>query len=285
MMPRSVPVAQLPHRRFLPLLYRKILGLTRKHGLFTLARFHDRFFGGMQRVDIPGGGSLIIPDDSHYFGFLAGVHEQHVEALIRDSVAPGDVCIDVGANIGYFSMMMAKAAGMRGRVIAFEPVPDTFDVLKQNATLAAEEGGRLEAHQAAVSAQAGELIIERQEHSTLNQVRQAHGGDAGERVPCVELAGFLDSVGITGQVALLKVDVEGHEMSVVQGALPVLASGRVKRMILEVTPGEEAGRIEGLLTNCGARIHCWIGDRWQEGGWSNLGYRTDVLIDFPSRED
>ena len=281
-MPRSAPVAKLPHRRFLPLLYRQVLGLTRKHGLFTLARFHGRFFGGMQRVAIPGGSSLMIPDDSHYFGFLAGVHEQHVEALIRSSVSPGDVCVDVGANIGYFAMMMAKAAGTRGRVIAFEPVPDTFEILKLNAALAAEEGGNLEVHQAAVSAQAGELLIERQQHSTLNQVRVAQREETGERVPCVALSDFLDSAGITGRIALLKVDVEGHETAVMEGALPAFASGRVKRMIVEVTPGDEAGQIQRILAPCRAQIRCWINGQWREEGLSTLAHRTDVLVDFPA---
>ena len=270
----------LPYRRILPRFYRALLGLTRRHGLFTLARLHDRFLGGMQRVRIPGGGSLIIPGDSHYFGFLSGVHEPHVAELIETSVAAGDVCIDVGANIGYFAMMMAMAAGPKGRVIAFEPVPDTFGFLKLNAALASLQSCHLEVHQAAVSSHAGELVIERQQHSTLNQVREAQPSEQGERVPCIALSEYLETAAIMNPVALLKIDVEGHELSVIEGAMAAFKAGRIKRMIIEVTPGEEAEKIGRLLASCKVETKCWIDHQWKAVGVSQLSSRTDVLVDF-----
>lgn len=272
----------LPYHRFLPRLYRLLLTASKRHGLFTLARFHAKYFGGEQRVVIPSGASLIIPDDSHYFGFLAGVHEPHVMEIIRTGLRIGDVCIDVGANIGYFSMMMAKAVGSTGRVIAFEPVPDTFDVLKMNASLAAGQGLNIDARRAAISSQEGELAIDRREHSTLNQVRALSGDvpDGENVVSCFTLTQVLEDLGLTGRLGLLKVDVEGHELSVLQGGLPVLMAGRVSQMIIEVTPGEDAVEIERILRSCHASFRSWIDGSWREGSLGTLANRTDVLATF-----
>lgn len=275
-------IDELPFHRFLPWLYRILLTVSRKHGLFTLARFHRRLFGGEQRVAIPHGESLIIPDDSHYFGFLAGVHEPHVAQIIRRSIRPGDFCVDVGANIGYFSMMMANAAGPGGRVLSFEPVPSTFETLRLNAALAERQGLHIVARQVAVSAEAGELVIERREHSTLNQVREIGDGttDSGDRVPCLTLADCFSEAANNDRVSLLKVDVEGHELAVVRGALPVLQSGQIERMIIEITPGADAARIENLLATCKPSVECWIDGRWQSAKIKDLVFRTDVLVSF-----
>ena len=271
----------IPHYRLLPRLYRLLLSISRKHGLFTLARFHQRFFGGVQEIDIPGNASLIIPGDSHYFGFLSGIHERHVEQVIQASVRSGDVCIDIGANIGYFAMMMSQAAGAKGRVIAFEPVPETFQFLTLNAELARKKGWTLEVHQAAVSAKSGEVLIERQQHSTLNQVREADGSEQGDRVPAVDLSSFLKSAGVT-RVALLKVDVEGHELSVLQGALGAMQSGLISNIIIEVTPGDQAELIDQMFSRMGAHILCWVDNSWNEIPIRSLTNRTDALVKFTS---
>lgn len=273
----------LPRFRLLPRLYRLILTLSRKHGLFTLSRFHHRWFGGDQYVDIPGGSRLFIPGDPHYFGFLSGIHEAHVTEAIAASVKEGDVCVDIGANIGYFSMIMARAAGAGGTVFAFEPVPDTFAVLKTNAMLAGEDGLNITPQQAAISAQEGELVIDRQVYSTLNQVRavESEQDALDSRVKCVTLKGFLESRQITGQIALLKIDVEGHEAAVMEGALPVLKSGQVRKMIIEVTPGEDAVQLDRMLAGCGAKTLVWTDGAWQDVPVQKLQNRTDVLALFP----
>lgn len=272
----------LPRFRILPRLYRLILTLTRKHGLFTLCRFHERFFSGDQYVDIPTGARLFIPGDPHYFGFLSGVHESHVTDVIKASVREGDVCVDIGANIGYFAMIMAKAAETGGGVHAFEPVPETFSALKNNAMLAKEDGLNIYPQQAAISAEEGELVIEHQQHSTLNQVRAIGSEfDSPEnRVQCVSLARFLSRENITRPIALLKIDVEGHEVSVMKGALPVLKSGQVKKLIIEVTPGDDAIHLDELLLECGASTLVWEHASWQNIPVRGLKNRTDVLVTF-----
>jgi hypothetical protein len=89
-----------PTLRFSTALYRAALRLTRRHGFFTIARAHVRLFPQGQFVVLPTGARLFVPPDSHFFGFVLGTHEKHITKIFRRFIRPGDVCIDVGANIG-----------------------------------------------------------------------------------------------------------------------------------------------------------------------------------------
>jgi predicted methyltransferase len=64
--------------------------------------------------------------------FGHGVWERDESEEVRDILRPGDTCIDVGADFGWYSVIGAKAVGPAGRVIAFEPLPQNFEFLKRN---------------------------------------------------------------------------------------------------------------------------------------------------------
>lgn len=275
-------INKVPRLMALPRIYRLILTLTRRHGLFTLARLHHRYFQHGQIVPLPGGGRLFIPGDPHYFGFLSGMHEGHVRNIIDRHVQPGGVCLDVGANIGYFAMMMADRVGAKGKVYAFEPVPETYDVLALNARLASGFGRNLIPIHAAVSSSNGELSICRNTHSTLNQVSALTqmSANVADRVASTTLVSALEKLKCADPISLLKIDVEGHELSVLQGAQPLLASGRIRRMVLEVTPGDDAAAIGRILSDCKATVRCWLNGRWVLMPQIQLPARTDVIVEF-----
>lgn len=275
-------INKVPRLMALPRIYRLILTLTRRHGLFTLARLHHRYFQHGQIVPLPGGGRLFIPGDPHYFGFLSGMHEGHVRNIIDRHVQLGDVCLDVGANIGYFAMMMADRVGAKGKVYAFEPVPETYGVLALNARLAGDSGRNLVPIHAAVSSSTGELSICRNTHSTLNQVSALTqlSANAADRVSATTLVSALEKLKCGDPISLLKIDVEGHELAVLQGAQPLLASGRIRRMVLEVTPGDDAAAIGRILSDCKATVLCWGGKRWEQKSLTHLPCRSDVLVEI-----
>lgn len=278
-------LSQPPRLALLPRLYRLILTVTRKHGLFTLARLHHRIFKDGQIIKLPGGAWLYIPPDPHYFGFLSCIHEDHVRKVIEKHLSPGDTCFDVGANIGYFAAMMAKQVGETGRIFAFEPVPETYEILSVNAGIAGASSLKIVPIQAAVSASDGELAIQRNEHSTLNQVSALKdaNGSAFDRVPAYSLVSALSRFGCTEAISLLKVDVEGHELAVLEGARSLFREGRIRRMIIEVTPGADALAIGRLFTECGARWSCWLNGEWRSLPLAELPTRTDVLVEFPKQ--
>jgi len=64
-----------------------------------------------------------------------GIHEPGVTALVREKVKPGDVVLDIGAHIGYYTLIFAELVGPRGQVLAFEPRPDNVKLLCENIKL------------------------------------------------------------------------------------------------------------------------------------------------------
>lgn len=66
---------------------------------------------------------------------FTGTFEPIETQFVRQTVKPGDVCFDIGASFGWYTMLLSKAAGPRGRVHAFEPIPQTAALLRRNVEL------------------------------------------------------------------------------------------------------------------------------------------------------
>lgn len=279
-MPQSLaasPRAQV----VLPSLYRSAMRITRKHGMRTLSRINHQAFPAGQVIRLTPGADFFVPPDPHFFGYIVE-HEQHVADLIDDLVEEGDTCVDVGANIGYFTARMAARAGASGLVLAFEPEPGNFALLSRNVQLAQARGYRVVARQVAISERPGELELVRGEESTLHQVRELDGtaSDVLERVPCAPLGAELAAAGAGGLVKLLKIDVEGHETAVLRGCLDDLKRGTVAALVIEVTDGEPAAEVADLLRGVASSTACWLEGAWRERPIETIPYRTDVLVKF-----
>jgi FkbM family methyltransferase len=273
---RSLPRPELLHA-----FYRSTLRLTGKRGMRTFSRMNHWLFPNGQIARLATGCDFYLPPDPHFFGCLAE-HEKHISDLIRETVEDGDTCIDVGANIGYFTLMMAAKGGPRGRVYAYEPEQANFAMLEENVSLAREQGLPVVATRAAVSGRKGSVVLVRGEESTLHQVRPVESSDtvADEVVPCVNLAEDLRERGVDGPIKLVKIDVEGHEAEVLRGSIDFLASGIVKFVVLEVTPGAIALEIAEILRGFDVIVDCWIEGEWRAFPVEEIPYRTDILIRF-----
>jgi FkbM family methyltransferase len=157
-------------------------------------------------------------------------HESAVLATLALLLEPTDTFVDVGANVGLFSAVIARAAQLFPglKVYAFEPNPDTVKRLRE--TL---EGKNVRIFGCAVSNRRGELqFCEAAESSTFGvedskNPFQIHGRT--RRIPSVS----LDEIPIEGDSIVLKIDVENHEAEVLAGARQLLESGRIKAVYLD----------------------------------------------------
>ncbi len=146
-----------------------------------------------------------------------GAYEEQFAALFRCLIQPGDRCIDVGANIGVHTVRLAKLAGPRGEVIAIEPDEGLAQRASNNFMLNRLENVRL--IRAAASERSGDsVLLYRPDIRDSNKGRASllqHSYLTGPavRVPAVS----IDDVN-EDPVALIKIDVEGHEAAVVSGA-------------------------------------------------------------------
>jgi FkbM family methyltransferase len=264
-------------------LYRGFLRFTRQHGLLTLAKINSRLFRHGQYVKLPACARLFVPADPHFFGFVLGTHEQHITDILIASVKEGDICVDVGANIGYFTAIMARLAGASGKVFSFEPVPENFSVLKLNAELASARGAQVTPIHAAVSERHGTLRIVRREYSTYHQVGPNLDAASNDAVRCLCLDEEPPGLAAERHISFLKIDVEGHELPVLRGLRQSLESGRVRRLIVEVTPGADAAAINDILSRCARRVECWVDGAWRNENIMSLTQRTDVFADCTTR--
>ncbi len=143
------------------------------------------------------------------------------------SCAQGDLFVDVGANIGSYTILASAA---NADVISFEPVPATFESLLDNVRLNGLEK-RVDARNQAVGRDAGELEMIA-DQDTTNQALVAGDHYAGQsiRVPVVTLDTALR--GTTPK--LIKIDVEGFETEVLAGAKQILGNPALRAVIMEL---------------------------------------------------
>ena len=220
---------------------------------------------------------MFIPGNKHFIGYLVGLHEQHIDRIISEVVSPGDACLDVGANIGYFAVKMAQLAGATGSLYCFEPDTANFEVLKQNVTSAAQRTGcSIIAKKVAVSSRTATMELLVGAECTGHQVRSLAAGDKSSN-PITAVCLDDELANEKKPVILAKVDVEGHELDVLRGASGLLRTQRVRRWVLEVWPGEDAIEIERVLIEAGYNIKVWLDSGWSGLPLKDLPYRTDLM--------
>jgi len=136
------------------------------------------------------------------------------EQFLSHYLKPGMTYVDVGANIGTTTLAAAGAVGAAGTVIAFEPHPGTFRDLSDNVALNPDLAARISLVAAAVGDSTGTARISNLLDNDVN-----HIDGTGIPVPMTTLDEALNG---TEHVDLLKIDVEGYEKNVLQGAAEIL---------------------------------------------------------------
>jgi FkbM family methyltransferase len=162
-------------------------------------------------------------------GDLGVIFDCFIEPMYRSDPEfvpkPGETCLDIGANIGACTAAWCKE-NPSGRIIAVEPHPITFMRLQRNVTL--NNWKNVECLQAAISSKQGTLSFHLIPDGTMATVNER--GEAGVSVACLTIDQLLKEREICS-VDLCKIDVEGHEIEVLKGALKTI--DRIKKLIIE----------------------------------------------------
>jgi FkbM family methyltransferase len=165
-----------------------------------------------------------------------GELERGTRILIQKYLKPGNVFIDVGANVGMHTLAAARAMQGQGKIIAFEPFEPTMRMLEKSIWMNGFSS-MTEIHQAAVSNAAGRqqlFIGATSGHHSLFALEPSPNNAQGPvEVPLVR----LDSVIAAGQrIDLMKIDVEGAELEVIEGAVSLIADNPEIALIVEFGP-------------------------------------------------
>jgi FkbM family methyltransferase len=200
-------------------------------------------------------------DWSRFRSFVYGTWEPEVIKVVIDTVKPGMTIIDVGAHIGYYTLIFAKCVGPAGCVLSFEPLPGNFALLQKNVQLNKLQNVQL-FNQAVFSRTEGITITvdDDQPNPGSGSMYNAKGVRQYQ-VDAISLDDFCKKSALRPDV--LKMDVEGAEYDVLMGATETISRYRPK-LLIELHHFDRniaAHPVPALLTGWGYQIQ-WI-ERWQ----------------------
>lgn len=163
----------------------------------------------------------ILQQYVYYFG----IWEPDLTDWISRRIRSGDTFVDVGANVGYYTLLASALVGPSGSVVAIEPSPRLFGALRES--VARNRLQNVRSVNLAVLDRSTTVPLFRgtEHHSGLTTTREERGLEFECRVEAAPLPAILSPEEVRG-ARLVKVDVEGAEWSVVSGMEPILASGR-----------------------------------------------------------
>jgi FkbM family methyltransferase len=195
-------------------------------------------------------------------------HEFGTERLIRAILCSESVFIDVGANVGYYSLLAASIL-TRGRVLAVEPQPGALRLLKMNAEIAA---GRIDIYPYALSDSVGRAEFFVRSSGDTSSLERS---DDAQRV-VVEQTTLDELFSSLDRVDLVKIDVEGFEEQVLRGAKLLLQ--RCRPMVyFEVLEQKVEAGVVSLEA-----IRDLLKEQRYEMCWVNQSAQGPLMQDKPS---
>lgn len=159
-----------------------------------------------------------------------GAYERWESGVFRRLLRPGMYCVDVGANVGYFTLLAARRVGPTGRVYAIEPSPYAADLLI--GTVSDNGISQVRVERCGLGCRRSEVVLYDAVVGNHTPTMLGDSGGLGRSVPVRTLDECVHEWGID-RIDLLKVDVEGYEPEVFAGAARTLAEGRVRAILCE----------------------------------------------------
>ena len=220
---------------FVPGTLRETVALKKTYSKYIFLYKLYRLFGGAQKVIAKRfDGKLLILSEPDFERIVWGVdhkrfNKNNFYPLIRKFVLPGSVAIDVGAAFGDETLDMADFVGKDGKVYAFEPEPRAFECLKE--TLSLNKIKNAEPYELAVGAKEGEIRFD--EAITAKSVKNIK---IGKTLRVISLSDFYFEKIYPKKVSFLKIDTEGFDLDVLQGAKDLIKHNPDIKIVMEFLP-------------------------------------------------
>ena len=272
-------------------LYKKVIKLfygsniskydiVRKTSGYMNNQLHPEF------VEIEGNKIYLDENDSLFLSSSI-LHEQTIVNLVKNEIKKGDVVIDIGAHIGYYTVLFAKLVGPKGRVFAFEASPTNFEILKKNVNVNGYQNVTL--NNKAVSDKNGKLTLYiTGRTSTENFLfKPENFVDSSKIKNTIEIDSItLDEYfrDFKGQINFLKMDISGAEPRVIKGMGSILSKNDSLKIQQEWWPnairthGNEPDSHLKLLTQMGYKIYEIDGTKNK----LNLVTSDDLMKTYPN---
>lgn len=234
-------------RRLIISLFKKAVqpfvghGIGRFYPVRTLYQFLHSFLKISNDIfEIQGSKMFLDPLDTLGV-FRRGIHEPFTTELFNKEIKRGDVLLDIGAHIGYYTLLFARIVGKEGKVYAFEPDPANFVLLKKNVEINDYQNVILV--DKAVSDKSGKNKLYKSEklETSVNSIYNIHSGHKFIDIESVRLDDYFKNY--NGKIDWIKIDIEGAELAALQGMASLLEKNKNIKIVTELAPCnlEESG--------------------------------------------
>ena len=230
--------------------------------------------------------NIVVPDNVSTALYLNGCFEADDSKALIESLNEGDTFIDIGAHIGYYSMLACRLVGDSGKVICFEPTPSTYGLLVKNL----QQKKNVKAENLAVySVQTNmEFNDYGLKYMVFNSFKKARLSDVDLVANHINVqTTTLDNYCRLNNLkpSFIKIDAESVELHVLQGAIETIKNSKPKFMI-EVGDFEhiDAGgsyKIISLLAELGYNVFEYSGTSFVQHEIIKTAYPTLNLYFFP----
>jgi FkbM family methyltransferase len=210
-------------------------------------------------TEVQGSKMFLDPGDSLNLS-INGVYGELDTKIIREEIHEGDIVIDVGANIGYYTLIFAQLVGKSGKVIAFEPEPKNFEILKKNVEINNYNNVILEPK--IVSEKCGKMKLYVSDSDIVaHRIQKMDTLKNFVEVESVTLDDYLKKLNLDKKVNFIKIDVEGAEPNVLEGSNNILKKNDHLKIFTEFNRevvknyGTEPKKMIDLLYGNGFKIY------------------------------
>jgi FkbM family methyltransferase len=229
--------------RWLPAWFKRALYRSRALSGFIRRALNRAAPGGLAQVTVAAGGlqgAQLLLDLHAEKDYWLGTYEPELQQAVADWLKPGMLIYDVGANIGYISLLLARAAGQSGRVVAFEALPANIQRLRAN--LALNPRAQVTALHAAVIDSTRPVTFYTHASGSMGKAAGSAGREDQSYPSSITVEGLAldDYVYAQGNPPpqAVKMDIEGGEVLALQGMARLLR--QAKPVLLIELHGEQA---------------------------------------------
>jgi len=218
--------------------------------------------------------------------YFYGEHDERYEiACLRRLIAPGMVCWDIGANIGFYACLLASLAGRGGKVVAFEPLSATRDILLHN--LALNGMTNVQVVPCALGAADGEARIHFQEAALAEGTASIYPGAQQTRSEAIAIARLDTIAGTLPAPDFVKIDVEGAQEDVWRGGEAFFAA-HAPLVMAELRESADPAKLAALqerIRSLGFRMfECLKGGRVRECSDLRASRKRNFLLAKPASD-
>jgi FkbM family methyltransferase len=207
-----------------------VLSRVRGHGLSRIPGMHHFIRAFRQSSAVVHGFPIELDKEDSLGLSLFGGFEPEQTALVETLVKPGETVVDLGAHIGYYTLLFSRLVGASGRVVAFEPSPDSCGILRRNVTSNGLANVSIVNAAAGASSRSGVL------HLSANPLDHHTEGQAGGSTVPIEVVALDSYLAPPATIDFVKMDIQGAEPAALAGMERLLARSPNARILTEFWP-------------------------------------------------